>query len=191
MNCQIDKCPNQGRRNTKYCSAHYERRRLTGSFQEEVPIEKHSFHSMSKTNVYYSWQNAKDRVTNIKSEVYSLYGGRGITMCEEWLDSFDTFYKDMGPRPRGTSLDRIDVNGNYTPKNCRWATPTTQSINQRTHSTNTSGHRGVMWEKRRKRWVAYITIKYRNKYLGSFHDINDAVSTRKEAELKYWGYNVA
>jgi hypothetical protein len=90
-------------------------------------------HNMSGTPVYGSWASAKARCTTVTNDRYSSYGGRGITMCERWLNSFENFYEDMGQRPEGTSLDRIDCNGNYEPSNCRWATYKEQSNNQRIH----------------------------------------------------------
>ena len=70
------------------------------------------------------------RCTNSNRDNYKHYGGRGITVCDRWL-KFENFYADMGDRPEGTSIDRIDVNGNYEPRNCKWSTHKEQCINRR------------------------------------------------------------
>lgn len=78
-------------------------------------------HGMRKTKIYKVWQGMKKRCFNCKEKSYPGYGGRGITVCGEWLVSFDNFYKDMGPLYyAGAFIDRIDVNGNYEKSNCRW-----------------------------------------------------------------------
>ena len=73
----------------------------------------------------------KSRCLNPRQADYPSYGGRGITVCERWLHSFEAFLADVGPRPAGMSLDRINVNGNYEPGNVRWATAREQRANQR------------------------------------------------------------
>lgn len=78
-----------------------------------------------------SWVSLKQRCLNPKDASYPDYGGRGITICDRWLHSFENFYADMGERPKGLSLDRIDNDGHYEPVNCRWATPLQQSRNRR------------------------------------------------------------
>lgn len=83
------------------------------------------------TPEYRSWRAMKARVTNPKTPGWHRYGGRGITACAAWLNDFSAFLDDMGPRPPGTSLDRIDNAGNYEPGNCRWADPITQAANRR------------------------------------------------------------
>lgn len=80
---------------------------------------------------YRAWTNMKSRCFNESRWDYKHYGGRGITVCNRWLHSFENFYADMGPRPDGLTLDRIDVNGDYKPKNCRWATISQQRKNVR------------------------------------------------------------
>jgi hypothetical protein len=73
-----------------------------------------------------------DRCENSKNKCFSIYGGRGISICREWRESFEAFLSDMGQKPSPShSIDRIDVDGNYEPGNCRWATPREQNLNQR------------------------------------------------------------
>lgn len=87
-------------------------------------------HGMEGTREYTSWSGMRGRCACKTNPKYPVYGGRGITFCERW-DSFEAFYEDMGPAPVGTTLDRIDVNGNYEPGNCRWATSQVQQSNRR------------------------------------------------------------
>jgi hypothetical protein len=87
---------------------------------------------IGKTKEYRAWCHAKARCHCKTDRKYPIYGARGIVMCDRWRDSFEAFFSDMGKAPSGAhSIDRINVDGNYEPGNCRWATPKEQRNNQR------------------------------------------------------------
>lgn len=89
----------------------------------------HTKHGMTGSREYSTWENMIQRCTNPKAKKYSIYGAKGITICKEWKDSFEYFYKDMGPRPPNTSLDRIDSDKGYYKENCRWSKSREQALN--------------------------------------------------------------
>jgi len=115
------------------CKAHYEQMRQHGHITGPVIPHKKNRGGITVDNPveYRAWNLMKRRCFNNNTADYSKYGGRGICVCDRWKNSFSNFLKDMGKRPEGCSLDRIDVNGDYCPENCRWATWNQQQRNRR------------------------------------------------------------
>jgi hypothetical protein len=167
--------------NTKSCGC------LRNYSGDNNPNHKHG-NCYSKE--YSIWSAMKRRCKNPGNKAYKYYGGRGITVCERWLNSFDNFYADLGPIPSEKhSLDRIDVNKNYEPSNCRWATQSEQVRNSRVREKSVSGQKGVTFDKAVSKWASGISVNGKWKSLGRFLLLEDAIEARKQAEQKYWGSN--
>lgn len=103
--------------------------RSCGCLLKDTARAKQTRHGEYKTPTYRSWANMIQRCCNPNSKLFERYGGAGINVCEAWR-SYESFKRDMGERPLGTSIDRIDPAGNYEPGNCRWATSTMQARNK-------------------------------------------------------------
>lgn len=120
--------------NTKLATAYYLKSGVTtscGCITKKKRSQHFITHGMSKSPTFRTWCEMRNRCNNPKCKRYADYGGRGITVCERWR-LFANFLADMGERPScDHSIDRIDVNGNYEPGNCRWATATVQNNNTR------------------------------------------------------------
>ena len=103
-----------------------------GCYARELYGTNNRRHGMYASPEYNAWERMIQRCTNLKCEGFENYGGRGIRVCLEWLQDFEAFYRDMGPRPSARhSIDRINVDGDYEPSNCKWATHKQQARNRR------------------------------------------------------------
>lgn len=135
-------------------------------------------HGQSYTPEYLAWRAMLDRCYKPNVKMYKRYGGRGISVCSKWRSSFENFLKDMGQRPSSDySIDRINNNGNYAPKNCRWATRNQQSNNIRSNRRlrlKNKNHTIAEWS--RKFGVSHATICSR---------LNRGWSTRKTLTVPF------
>ena len=133
--CCIALCENKCEPYSEYCSGHKAQIKNHGRIVYEE-LRKNT--GRTRHYLYSTWASLRNRCLNPKSRYYKNYGGRGITVCDRWLDhahGFENFLEDMGDRPNGCSLDRIDNNKGYGPENCRWADRVTQNLNKRTNCT--------------------------------------------------------
>ena len=162
-----------------------------GCYKNESAGNRLRTHGLSDTEEYKIYRGIKKRCYNIKDYAYENYGGRGIRMSDEWLDTwtgFLTFLEDMGEIPsKKHSVKRKNVNGNYCKENCCWADNQQQAFNQRVKSTNKStGVLGVSLTVGGKYRVR-VSTKEGRKYLGTFETIEKAIEVLQAAELEYWG----
>lgn len=166
--------------NTKSCGCYHKE-------QTSKSNTKHGYcKNYQRTDEYQIWRGIIKRCTCKTEKAYQKYGAVGISICDRWLNSYENFYEDMGPRPtKAHSIDRINNNGNYEPSNCRWATPTVQNINQGIRKDNKSGITGVTFRKDRNKWIARIRVNNKRIHLGNFNTKEEAIKARKDAEVVY------
>lgn len=157
-----------------------------GCLQKEDVKKRSTKHGMRKTLTYKIWAGMLQRCNNWNDPSYKDYGGRGITVCERWL-KFENFFADMGEKPHGLTIDRIDNDLGYYKENCKWATQAEQVRNQRLSVKSKTGIRGVYWDKGARKYRANITAKNKKYYIGCFTDLEQAKKARTDAEQKHWG----
>lgn len=141
---------------------------------------------------YICWEGMKSRCNNPNNMAYPQYGGRGITYTSDW-ETFAGFIKDVGVAPsKNHVIDRINVDGNYEPTNVRWVDRDISAFNRGSMKNNTSGYKGVHYNKRQKKYVAYLSYKKVKYNLGVFNTAEEAANARlekiKELELGDYTY---
>lgn len=130
-------------------------------------------HGKTKTPIYRTWERIKYRCSSENHKQYADYGGRGITVCDRWLNSFENFYVDMGDRPEGMTLDRIDNDKGYSPENCQWASRRQQQLNRRPKSN--TGISGISWSDKHSKFVVQNSVGDKKHFIGRFDTLNKAV----------------
>lgn len=149
------------------------------NYEKESAAKTHGY---SRTKLGNVFEGMKQRCNNPKNKNYEKYGGRGIKICTEWLNDPKKFF-DWAIKngyKEGLSIDRIDVNGNYEPDNCRWADNETQCLNQRIRKDNKTGHKGIYYSE----GVYRVQIRRNKKryYFGSYKTLPEAVKVLEEAK---------
>ena len=144
---------------------------------------------------YPSLDNMKQRCYNKNDPKYKYYGAKGVSICDEWLNSYESFCKwaDNNGYKKGLTIDRINPGGNYEPNNCRWVTKTDQRENKHIQKNNTSGVCGVSFQKNTSKWFSYINQNGNRINCGYYETIEQAKNARdkklKELNLNYTRIN--
>ena len=158
-----------------------------GCLKMEMAGKQSIKHGKTNTRLYGVWKNMRERCSNPNNKNYKNYGGRGVNVCKEW-DNFLDFYNwailngyNKDAKRGECTLDRIDVNGNYEPKNCRFVSMKIQNRNRRLLKSNKTGYNGVFLNKKNGKYSVCINI-----FVGYFDKKEDAIKARKAAEDKYY-----
>jgi len=154
--------------------------RSCGCYHREV-ITKHGGWQKSS---YNTWRAMLRRCTVPEDKDFPRYGARGITVCAEWWD-YGRFVADMGEPAEDQTLDRIDGEKGYYKENCRWASGHVQAVNSRRRVSKT-GHRGVVYLLKDRRWLANITVHGKRYYSRVCASLEEAVQARQALERQYW-----
>lgn len=159
--------------------------RSCGCIRRERAAKLNLNHGLTKHSLFSIWRGIRRRCYESKHQAYKDYGGRGISVCSEWKTNFKSFY-DWAIKngwKEGLTIDRVDNDGNYEPENCQFISQAENNVKQRLiRSNNTSGYKGVHFNKREQKYAARIQIAGQTFHLGYFADpINAAIAYDKKA----------
>lgn len=150
-----------------------------------LKLEAITTHGMYGTPTRAAWMSMLSRCINPNNKSYKNYGGRGISVCSAW-SKFATFFADMGKKPTGLTLERIQNDLGYSKENCCWASYTIQARNRRLQKSNTSGCNGIDFNKQHQKWQVRISVDHKRYFIGYFATLEEAKTARHQAEQKYW-----
>ena len=164
VKCAIYECPKCLERFTLRCS------KVKNNKTEFCHKCSVSSHSESRTRLYYCWSDMLKRCNNPSNIHYKNYGGRGISVCEDWLQFLDfKIWATANGYSEDLTLDRVNISLGYYPENCRWVTRDIQAQNKKCiQSNNSSGYRGVVWNAQNNKWRATISVNSKRISLGLF-----------------------
>jgi len=162
--------------------------RSCGCLLSESSAKRSHKHGYYGTRIYQTYIDMVRRCHNPKEPWFKSYGAKGLTVCEEWRNDPKTFFdwaKNNGYND-DLSIDRIDGTKGYSPENCRWANFTIQNYNKPLSSRNTTGYKGVSFNKNYGKYVAYITKNKKTQSLGTFDNPEEAYKARLKAEKQLY-----
>jgi len=165
--------------------------RSCGCLQKKRASKAHRTHGATGTREFSTWVKIRSRCYKKTDHAYKYYGASGIEMEEAWQDNFSNFLRDMGKIPSAKhTIERVDNLGNYCKENCIWTDDRSlQGYNRRIQRNNKSGKSGVFFRKKIGKWEASIWHSGRKIVLGFYSNKEDAILSREEAEIKYYGFN--
>lgn len=166
--------------------------RLKSSKTKSCGCQRYHYSFIEDIYSYRSYNSMKQRCLNPKNSNYFKYGGAGVTVCERWSkdgeEGFLNFLEDMGSRPLNCSLNRINSSLVYSKETCEWATNSTQSFDQSLRKDTPEEISGIKFRVDRQKWVSFISVGGEVLYLYYGDSKDEAIRLRREAEIKYYGY---
>lgn len=166
------------------CKAHFKFNALSVKYNKRKYCQScsHKTHGHTNTRIYLIWKSMKRRCNDENHTAFKSYGGRGISICNEWNSNFISFYNwsIKNGYKNELTIDRIENDGNYEPSNCRWVDRHMQQANRRISNKNTSGYIGVSFNKEKNKYVSKIAINKKAIHIGYYITAKEAAIARDQ-----------